>query len=239
MNDGFQATEDELQDWVPPELIERARVAAERDAASRQQQQKKQPRRRQKAERKSHRGLAAVMLGLSIALLLAGVVTRLLAEGKQRGRLAAHIAVAVLTVLVQIKLLLPMKKFSHRKALLVLLPLNLAAIYTAYAWALRTVSPPAENRTSWLVMSIILTVAMAALSPTLWLLFGVARGKRTERLAAVMAFVLLGIQLLSRAMAVTDVLGYVQSAAFALALLAWPVTQTPVLQTQTKKGDRV
>lgn len=179
----------EAEDWVPPELLERARTAAERDAQSLQRRESGEMTGKGKRQQmiKPRREFPRTAAGAMIACMALPVLDwlfKLLGVGgaalsKSRAELVFAAAVAVVTLLACLVMLLPMPKLRHRIWLAPVLGLNLGLNYVL-GLLQNSVMENAAARA--------LSVAGAMLFlPVIWIFIGVVTRKRTERFAALSA----------------------------------------------------
>ena len=201
----------EQDDWMPPELVERARLAAERDAGSLEKREAKRAKEEKRRQRGiglryppagRHRGLSAAFGVLSLLALLAGALLSFVGpfaaaelenEGPQ-GRLLGLLSLAALFALLLV-MLLPVPKRAYRPALLALLGAALP-LHLAQGMATALHRYPEGTATMQAIPNAILGAAVVTLLSALpWLLLGAARRRNTEKLAALFLGIALSISL--------------------------------------------
>lgn len=218
--------EEDISGWIPPELIARAKIAAERDAATAE----RLARPKQKKPRRKREGLGApeprnprfafVMAGGAAAFLLAGRAAGFLmgsARGFGRGGVAL-IAVdwtsCLFTLLIYLKFMLPMK--SHRAVLGVLLACKLAsdAVFAAMS------ASPSEPRAPIFVLAAFMS------SPLIFLLYGLLRRRSTEKAAGLLQLLIVATVLpiaLFKNFSFQNVMKFLQAGCMVFLLVNWPV----------------
>lgn len=249
--------------WMPPELIERARQTALRDANTQEKLEAKRVKKEKRGQRGlrtppagRHRILSAACAVLSLLLLAARAALRFwgpfaAAEraragpvGLALGLLSAAAASALLLII-----LLPIYPRSYRIAMPVLLG---SALLLSFAQAV-TISmhtssqsaapPPAVNAFGGALLATLL-------SPLPWLLLGALRRRNTEKFAALLLGIVLGITLLMAGMQLLvrlvrpetpltisplTAVDAAQNLFFFLLLLSWPVVSRPILWKKNKE----
>ncbi|MDR0531195.1 MAG: hypothetical protein LBG83_03925 [Oscillospiraceae bacterium] len=190
-----------LSEWLPPELAERARVAAARDAQTAERIAAKKTKDRDKKNRKDREppkppeprnprfALAITLLGLAL-YLAREVATALAAPGRAAGVAALNYAAAACTALVYVKFLVGRR--WHKPVLGALLALGLGCGVASALWS--TALEPERSQRAIGYASAALALI---LSPMFWLLYGLLRRQSAERRAGLMQLVVLIISLLS------------------------------------------
>ena len=230
--------EEDLLEWMPPELVERARTAAERDAHSAERRTSRQ----KKDKRGRAAALAVICSGLQLAAIFFALFGRRTEEIKGALSLTAHLLLAVLMLLVYLVFLLPWPQDERRKALAALTLLCCAVFFVRGAAVMR------RGSAAEIVASCLGMLILVVLSPVPWLMLGALRRKHM-RVAAVMAFLAVALALFVNAAkaanaqmtgepapdkaAAYTLLGYLQNLLLGVLLLVWPVVEQPIL---TKKG---
>jgi hypothetical protein len=235
---------------MPPELLERARVSAERDAKTQEKLQARQDRYRGRGRLGAppggrHRALAAAWAVLSLLGLAAGVAgsfaTAELGRADPLGAALGLLRVAATAALLLVALSsLPPKKY--RAALLALLAAGVLLTFAqSFVGTLRSPSenaplPPAANAIGGALFATLFSAQP-------WLLLGAARRRSTERLAALLLGISMGLFLFvilaqplirlanpGKELEVTpwDFVGMSHQLFLFLLLLSWPVVSRPL-----------
>ena len=225
--------DDNLADWIPPELVERARVAAERDALTAERLARPKQKRRKReglgAPEPRNPRFAFVVAGLCAAFLLAGRAAGLLA-GRSAGGLGDEgFAVALFdwasslfTLLLYLRFMLPVRKEAHRLALGVLLGCRLASD-AAFA-AATALAGPERSRVPTLFLAALMS------SPLILLLYGLLRRRSTEKAAGILQLLLVVTVLpiaLYNAFTAQNVMKLLQAGCMVFLLINWPVLAMP------------
>jgi hypothetical protein len=246
MND--ETEQDELLAWQPPELVERARTYARREAQSAEKRalaQEKRGKRTHGAGPAGKRpGLSLGLLCASAALLIAVLALNLAGPwaGEARANRGAagnvlYAAVGALWLLACALFLLPWpesKAQGRKAALTVLFGLQTAAVAAMGVLQLLAGSAEAAARAGQVVFGAAL---LLLLSPGLWLLIGLLCGRSFERLAALVQVIvaLIGLTALKRN-PVPNLVVLLQGLVFAAFLLTWPVLTRPVRIAKGKQA---
>ena len=241
--------DDDLLNWMPPELVERARQYEERDAGI---QQKPNGKRRRvdftAPPEGKHRPLSLIALTIGALLLILG--TTLSATGArgaqallEKGRLGFVLWLAgqAATLCIYLVCLLPLRQKPRRPALAAALGLGLAFMLAASAI---TLPPRGSDGLAYQIVTFFLALALAAaFSPNAWLLLGILRRRSSEKFSVLMGGFTFAFGLLSlistlaggRADASTPItaLGVVQGLCYLTLIASWPVLDRSVL---SKKG---
>jgi len=174
-------TEDE--DWLPPELVERAKITAERDAATAAKlaegSQKKKKRKPLGPPEARNPRFAFIVSGLCLLLFLAGSVASYLREAP------AGLPVQILnwistgcSVLIYLKFMLPVLKKHHKLILGIPLAVKLlCGIASAVIVAL------AESDRTKMTSGLAAAVLRPLINPMFWLLYGIVRRQSSEKRA--------------------------------------------------------
>ena len=245
--------DDDLLNWMPPELIERARRYEERDANTQPPKDKKKRIDYTKPPKGRHRTLSLAALAGGALLLVIGAILSLIGENGtqamlEKGRLwlALWLAGQAGTLGVYLLCLLPLGK-SRRPALVFALGaglvFGLAASVTVMLRGDRGEASPAFQIVT-VIFSLLIAMAFHA---NTWLILGALRRKTTEKFSALMGGVNLAISLLglittlARGNADTAVLvtalGIVQGLCYLCLLVSWPVLDRCVLSKEEGETD--
>ena len=237
----------EEEDWIPPELAERAKITAERDAATAEKlansAEKKKKRKPLGPPETRNPRFAFIVSGICLLFFLAGYAATYLTEppvGSPR-KILSWIG-AVFSVLIYLKFMLPVLKQHHKLILGILLAGKLicnsaTAVIDALAEA------DAANQASGLVSVVFLLLV----SPMFWLLYGILRRQSSEKRAAIIQFVVFIILFLillvtaiiwlvnrlqgkpydNELLRLPRLFSMLQGAGLALLLMNWPVLDRP------------
>jgi len=242
--------DDDLLNWMPPELIERAREYAQRDANTNPIKGKKKRIDYAVPPKGNHWALSLATLAggallLVIGTFLQGTGSLALKALEDKGDLwfSLWLAGQAGTLCVYLLCLLPLDKKLRRAALVLALSVSLAFGLAASVTAMR---PGEQNRVSPAVQIVTvifsLLIALAFHSNT-WLILGALRRKTTEKFAALMGGVNLAISFiglltgLGEAGALITALGIVQGLCFLCLLASWPVLNRAVLSKTEGETD--
>jgi len=232
--------DDDLLDWEPPELTQRALYAAQKDAGLFRPKPKKLDFKSPPAGK--HRTLSLVLLLCGALFLVLG--TALAATGAngqqavlEKGRLgyALWMSGQAAVLCTYLLYLLPLGRDTRRPVLLTVLA---GGLLFSFGAALIAALPknsglPPGGAIATLLVAVLLT-------SNLWLLIGLLRRKTSERLAGVMgcATVFLGLLGLAGALLLPETatapagvtaLEVLQIGCYTALLFAWPVLDRPVL----------
>jgi len=198
-----EAPDDDLLDWVPPELEQRAILAAEKDAGiyrSKKIQRKRKEKLLDSPPAGRHGKLAlAFLLGAALLLVLGTILAATGANGQQALQEKTQLGFALwmsckaATLCVLLLFFLPLDQAIRRPVMFTMmcavLIFNLAGELvgnirevTAQAAAEAMEGTPMEVLVA---SAVVLSLLSLAIHPDLWLLLGLARRKSREKLAAV------------------------------------------------------
>jgi len=194
--------DDDLLNWMPPELVERARIYDERDAKASESMRKGRAKAvpTPPAGRNKAFSLGALTAGaglLAVYWALAGTG----ANGQQalqlRGRLwfALWMAGQAAMICIYLLYLLPLGGGLRRPALTAGLTVSLAVNIAANA-LLAAREEGDYSMGARIVMAIFSMLVVLAVSPNVWLLLGLLRRKTAEKRAAVLGCVGIAISLI-------------------------------------------
>jgi len=188
-------TEDE--DWLPPELVERAKITAERDAATAAKladgADKKQKRKPLGPPEARNPRFAFVVSGICLLLFLAGSAAAYQTDAA--GSLLAQIlswVSAAFSVLIYLKFMLPVLKKHHKLILGILI-----AVKVLCSSAAAIITSLAETDRTKMASGLVAAALALAISPMFWLLYGIVRRQSSEKRAALIQLASSAILLLS------------------------------------------
>ncbi|MCL2299968.1 MAG: hypothetical protein FWC27_07465 [Firmicutes bacterium] len=237
------APDDDLLNWTPPELTQRALYTAQKDAGNYQAKKKRLD--LANPPEGKHKTLSLALLLGGVALLVLGTVLAAAgANGQQavmeKGRLwyALWISGQAAKLCVFLLFLLPLEKDMRRPALFTLLGAGL--VFEVASAILTTLHQQVEAQRSVLVAgTVFLVLVCLACSPSLWLLLGLARRKTSERMAALAGCAFLFLTVMTAGpplyLAATGIL---QGACYIALLFTWPVLERPVLAAPPEETIR-
>ena len=249
-----QEQNEDLLDWVPPELAERARIYEERDANTSKKKAKRMRGPATPPEGKFQRGsLVLLIAGMSLLALnwfLAAVGVNGQQAVMQKGRLwfALWMVSQACTLCVYLLFLLPLGREMRRPALITIMGAGLLSNVVANA----SVIVREEGDYSLglrLTMAAIMTAIALAVTPNVWLLSGLLRRKTAEKRAAALGLISIAISLVGlistlaqgRAAAASpplyvNAIGIAQMLMYSFLLAGWPVLDRAVL-TPKPEGE--
>jgi len=246
--------DEDLLDWMPPELVERARQTAEKDAGIATRKTKKSradlttP-----PEGKSRPFSLAALAGGALLLIPVTYLSATGAGGAQnlleKGRLwlALWLVSQAATLCAYLLCLLPLREAKRRSALVLALGAGLAfALAASAANMLRGTG--GNTAPSLQIAALVVSMLLAmAVSPNLWLILGVLRRRSTEKFSALMGGINLGIGALGllaalaggKADALTPItaLSLVQGLCYLCMLISWPILDRAVLSEPEGAND--
>ena len=244
--------DDDLLGWMPPELTQRARYTAEKDAGIYPSKKKKKMD-FTKPPAGKHRALSlAMLIGGAVLLALSTTLAASGANGEQavleKGRIwyALWIIGQAASLCVYLLFLLPLSSDMRRPALFTIMGAGLLSSLGGGLTAL--LGQRGDYALGFVIASIVFTLLLAlAFTPSVWLLLGLARRRTSERAAAVMGCVNILIQLIGLIGKLTGsgtdsppayvtALDIVQCACFVTLLFNWPVLEQPVLKAPEGEG---
>ena len=249
--------DDDLLDWIPPELAERARATEEKDAGTTPPAKGRKRRTDYAVQPKgTRRGLSLALLLCAMLMMIAGTIVQATGSNglqavllKGRAWFALWVIGQAATLCIYLLCLLPLEKELRRLLLGTALGMNLAfGVAASVAAALN--QEAAGMSPALRILSIIFAPLVALLfSTNMWLLLGVLRRRTAEKISALMGSVALGIVLLGLLASLfpspnsgppkTPVgviaLDLLQGAFWLGLLVTWPVLDRAVLARRT--GD--
>ena len=237
---------DDLLDWMPPELVERSRKYEERDANTKQPKIKKKRVSFTEPPRAKRRGFS--LAALAGGALVMAVSTSLSAMGNhgaqalaEKGRvwLALWLAGQAFTLCVYLLFLLPMPKKPRRAALILTLGGGLAFGLAASMTNMMPVESESVSLAAQIITIFFALLLALAFSPNLWLMLGALRRKTTEKFSVLMGGVNLAVSLLGLVTTLArgdtgmgtlvTALNIGQGLCFLCLLATWPVLDRAVL----------
>jgi len=172
------------QDWLPPELVERAKITAERDAATAEKlandAEKKQKRKSLGPPEARNPRFAFLISGVCLLLFLAGFIESYLT--KPPASLLENILNWVATgfsVLIYLKFMLPVFKKHHKLILGILIAVKVLCSSASTVIAALAETDPTKKSSSLFAAGLALLI-----SPMFWLLYGIIRRQSSEKRAA-------------------------------------------------------
>lgn len=237
--------EDDLLGWMPPELTQRARYTAEKDAGIYPSKKKKKVDFNRPPAGK-HRTLSlAMLIGGAVLLALSTTLAAAGANGEQavleKGRIwyALWIVGQAASMCVYLLFLLPLSRDMRRPALFTIMGAGL--LCSLGGGLIAILSQRGDYPLGFMIATTAFTLLLAlAFTPSVWLLLGLARGKTSEKAAAVMGCVNVLVQLIGLIGKLTGsgtqtppayvtALDVVQCVCYVILLFNWPVLERPVL----------
>jgi len=246
--------DDDLLNWMPPELLERARRYEERDANTKQPKSKKKRVDYTVPPKGKRRGLSlgalaggALVMAVSTALSSMGKYGARNAAEKGRLWLALWLTGQAFTLCVYLLFLLPLPKKPRRAALMLTLGAGLAFSLAASMTNMLPVESESVSLAFQLITILFALLLALAFSPNLWLMLGALRRKTTEKFSVLMGGVNLAISLLGLISALArgnagvgtlvTALNLVQGLCFLCLLACWPVLDRAVLSKGELDGQ--
>jgi len=233
--------DDDLLNWMPPELVERARYTAEKDAKTFEPKKRRLNLVTPPAGKRKKLSLAALLCGVLLlaantVLSATGANGQLAVMQKSRLWFALWMTGQAAMLCVYLLSLLPLSKEMRRPALLTVLGTVLIA--NSVSGIIVSLRQEGDFPLAFLIgMIVFSSLLILAFSPELWLMLGVLRGKTTEKLSAMMGSVILLISLIMAkrdAAAYLSALKFVQGLCYVTLLFSWPVLERPVLSKPTE-----
>jgi len=243
--------DDDLLNWTPPELTQRALYTAQKDAGNYRGKKKKVDLSKPPAGK--HRTLSLALLLSGAALLVLGTILAATgANGQQavleKGRLwyALWMSGQASTLCIFLLFLLPLDRDMRRPALFTVLGAGLA--FFVPATIVTMLRQDGDMQAGALATGIIFIVLVSlACSPSLWLLLGMARRRSGEKAAAVAGCVMVFLNLMglfgtlsgganASPPAYVLALEILQGGCYVALLFNWPVLERPVLSNPQEGG---
>ena len=258
MDDETQALppepDDDLLDWMPPELVERARKYEERDASTKQSKVKKKrvdytvpPKAKRKRFSLGALAGGALLMAVSTALSATGAYGAQSVQEKGRVWLALWLAGQAFTLCVYLLFLLPMPKKPRRAALILTLGGGLAFGLAASMTNMMPVESESVSLPVQIITLIFALLLALAFSPNLWLMLGALRRKTTEKFSVLMGGINLAIGLLGLITTLAKgntgmgtlvtALNIGQGLCFLCLVASWPVLDRAVLSKGETDGQ--
>ena len=242
--------DDDLLNWMPPELIERAREYAQRDANTNPIKGKKKRIDYAVPPKGNHWALSLATLAggallLVIGTFLQGTGSLALKALEDKGDLwfSLWLAGQAGTLCVYLLCLLPLDKKLRRAALVLALSVSLAFGLAASVTTMRPGDSESISPTAQLVVILFSLLIALAFHANTWLLLGVLRRKTTEKFSALMGGITLAISLLgllaglSETGALVTALGIAQGLCFLCLIATWPVLDRALLPKGETDGQ--
>lgn len=256
-NEVLDEQDDELMDWVPPELVERARLTAEREEKA-AQMPSGPPKAKSfaRAPKGKNKTLALAMLAGAILFLLVGTIlagtgnnAQISVANKGRVWLVLWLTSQALVLCMYLLFLLPLKRDMRRPSLITIMGAYL--VFTAVSGGITLMKQDDGGSTLGVRIAamVVATLIVLLLTPAFWLFRGALRRRSAEKAAALMCFINVFVTFFSlistltkgaAATAATPVyvsaLEVAQGICFFILLTQWPVLDRPVLGPDEQIG---
>lgn len=184
--------QDDLLNWMPPELVERARITAEKDAKLYAPKKRRTNFSTPPKGDKPRFSLAALLCGallqvLLIALMAVGANAQEAVQRNGRLWLALWLVSQACILCVYLLYLLPLGRETRRPVLATMLAASLAS---SAAFGIAQLPSQKGDYPMWAVVAsaAFMVLLEMALKPNLWLLIGLLRRKPTEKFSALMGW---------------------------------------------------